>query len=408
MPVYEYIAIDPSGKKVKGNIDADNIRVARQKLRTQKIFPTDIKEGKAGAASRSKSDVSTYFKSNKIKPGQLAAATRQLATLIGAGLPLTNALQALSDQTDSEALQRTIIDIREQVEEGSSLSKALGKYPKSFSRLFVNMVAAGEASGTLQDVLDNLADHLEASLALRSKAISALIYPTVMVVFCSLVILLMFIFVIPNVTEMFKQQGATLPLPTQIMIGISDFLIAFWWTLPLFVGLGVALVRWYYQQERGRSKIDRLLLRLPIFGPIYLKIGTARVTQTLGALLRSGVELLRALDITHNIIGNVHMRAALVDARDGVKEGKSLAKELKNSELFPAMVIHMIAVGEKSGSLAQMLTRAGNAYETEVSNTLDGLTSLLEPLLMIVVGGVVLCIVISVLLPLVDLISVVK
>jgi general secretion pathway protein F len=407
MPTFEYKGLDSSGKQSKGLLDAENIRAARQKLRKQNIFPTDIKENTGKTATTTK-DVLQFLKRDSISAQELSIMTRQLATLIGAGLPLVSALNALADQTESLTLRRIVISVKEQIEEGSTFAKAIGNYPKAFPRLYTNMVHAGETSGTLQTVLENLAEHLEAQVALRSKIRSALIYPVVMLSFCFLVVIGLFIFVIPNIVEIFTKQGATLPLPTQIMIAISDFLIAYWWSIPLMLIAAVMTLRWYYKRPDGRARIDTLLLRAPIIGGINLKINTARIALTLGALLKSGVQLLSAIDITRKMIGNIHVDKALEDARDGVKEGKSLAAELKKSNIFPPMLYHMVAVGEKSGTLEAMLLKAGDAYETEVNNVLEGLTSLLEPILMIFVGSVVLSIVVSVMLPMADLINVIQ
>lgn len=407
MPAFEYTALDSRGRSVKGTIDSDSIRSARQRLRSQGIFPTALREGKEIQAERSR-DVKRYFESNRVSLKDLAVATRQLGTLVGAGLPLVGALAALSEQVENLALKRIVVEVREDVEQGSSFATSLGKFPKAFPRLYVNMVASGEASGMLDSVLNNLADYLESQLELRRKVNSALMYPILMLFICAAVIIGMFVFVIPRIVEIFEKQGAVLPLPTQIMIAISDFLVGWWWLVGVAFVLAIAGTRAYYRSPKGRAVIDRLLLRLPIFGSIYVKIATARVARTLSTLLSSGVNLLAGLDITRNIVSNVHIVKALEDARDGVREGRSLAKELAKGAIFPTMLGQMIAVGEQSGELEGMLGKASKAYENEVNATLSGLTSLLEPLMMIVVGGIVLMIVISVLLPMVDLISVVQ
>ena len=407
MPVYEYTAIDSRGKSTKGSIEADGVRAARQKLRTKGIYATDLKESIELTKTKTR-DVKRFFQSNRVAPKDLAVATRQLATLVGAGLPIVSALNALSDQTDSIVLKRIVIDIKENVEEGSALAKAMGNFPKSFPRLYINMVASGEASGTLDKVLLNLADYLEAQLDLRRRVSSALLYPILMLFICTAVVLAMFTFVVPKVVDIFKKQGATLPVPTRVMIAISDFLINYWYLLALAILAVIYFVRWYYGQPKGKLNMDRWMLKLPLFGPLYTKVSTARVTQTLGTLLTSGVGLLAGLEISKNIVGNVHISEALDQAREGVREGKSLAAELRKSGMFPSMVSHMVAVGEKSGELENMLVKVGQAYENEVNASLDGLTSLLEPLLMLVVGAVVLTIVISVLLPMADLINVLQ
>lgn len=407
MPIFEYVAVNSEGKERKGTLDAENERSARQKLRSQALFPTSLREGKASAADKSR-DIKKYFVSSRVSTKDLAVATRQLATLVGAGLPLVSALQGLAEQTEAVTLKAAVIEVREKVEEGSSLAKALGQFPKIFPSLYINMIASGEASGTLDAVLENLADYLEAQLALRREISSALMYPILMLFICTAVVTALFMFVVPRIVEIFKKQGAELPVPTKIMIAISDFMVSYWYLVfAAIIGL-IMLARWYYKQPQGRAVVDRLLLRVPIAGPLYLKISTARFARTLGTLLSSGVGLLTGIDITKNIVANVHLVAALESARDGVREGKSLARELGKSGYFPSMLSQMIAVGEQSGELENMLNKAGKAYENEVNATLSGLTSLLEPLMMIGVGGVVLCIVISVLLPMADLIRVVQ
>ncbi len=407
MPVFEYTAISSSGKTSRGSVDAENVRVARQRLRQQGVFPTEIKEGMAARKAATR-DVSKYFQSDSISTGDLAIATRQLATLSGAGLPLVSALSALGDQTESQALKRIIVDVKEKVEEGTSLAKAMGGFPKSFPKLYVNMVASGEASGTLDAVLTNLADYLEAQLELKRKVTAALTYPILMLVICSLVVVVLLVWVVPKIVDIFIKQKIALPLPTRIMLGISNGIIDYWFVLIALGALLAWLMRWYYAQPHGRERIDRLILRVPIYGPVFLKVNTARVMRTLGTLLESGVGLLAALDITKNLVNNVHLVRAIEDAREGVQEGRSLARELSKSGLFPPMVGHMIAVGEKSGELEGMLTKVGKIYENEVNAILGGITRLIEPLMMVGVGLVVFSIVMSVLMPMTELINLVE
>lgn len=407
MPVFDYVAVDAGGKRARGTIDAENARAARSRLRTQGLFPTSLEEASEQRKKASR-DVKQLFGGNRVSTKALSIATRQLATLVSAGLPLVSALQALTDQTDAPVFKRIIVEVREQVEEGSSLADAIGKYPKAFPKLYVNMIASGEASGTLDSVLTNLAGYLEGQVELRRKIWSALTYPILMLFICTLVVAGLLMFVVPRIVEIFEKQGAALPLPTRIMIGVSNFLVHYWYLLILFVMLCVYTMRWYYRQPHGRSKIDRLMLRVPIFSGIYIKIATARVASTLSTLLSSGVGLLTGIEIVRNIVANVHVAKALDEAREGVREGRSLARELGKSRIFPVMLSHMIAVGEKSGELESMLGKAGKSYENEVNATLSGLTALLEPLLMIVVGAIVLFIVMSVLMPMTDLISVIQ
>ncbi len=406
MPIFEYTAISSSGKSTKGNIDAENIRAARQRLRGQGIFPTEIKESMAVQRASTR-DLKKFLQSDRVGVADLAISTRQLATLTAAGLPLVNALQALSDQTESQVLKRILTDVREKVEEGSALAKALGNFPKTFPRLYINMVASGEASGTLDAVLENLADYLESQLELRRKIMSALLYPALMLIVCVLVVALLLAFVVPKIVEIFQKQGAVLPLPTRVMIILSQLVVNYWYIAVIIAMGAVWACGWYYRQPAGRSQIDRWVLRIPIYGSLFIKICTARIARTLGALLASGVGLLSGIEITRNIISNIHIAKALEEARDGVREGKSLARELNKSGLFPPLLWHMIAVGEKSGQLEHMLSKVGKSYENEVNAALSGLTRLIEPLMMIGVGAVVLAIVISVLMPMTDLMNVV-
>ena len=405
MPAYEYTAIDSAGKKIKGSIDAENLRAARQRLRTQGIYPSEIHEGMEVGARKNK-DLSNLFQSNKIPTKILAVSTRQLATLLDAGLPLVGALQALSEQTDSPAAKRTFVELREKVEEGTALAKALGQFPKSFPRLYTNMVASGEASGNLDSVLENLASYMEAQMELKRKVTSALFYPILMLILCTLVVLGLVVFVVPMIVDIFKKQGAVLPLPTRIMIGLSDFIIFYWW-IPVGLGfLAVYAFKNYYRSPAGRARIDDIILRLPLIGGIYQKVATARIAGTLGTLVLSGVGLLTALEITRNIVSNVHLQNALDTAKDGVREGKSLARELAKSGRFPTLLSHMIAIGETSGKLEQMLEKAGKSYESEANATLAGLSTLIEPFMIIGVGVIVLCVVLSILMPMMDMISV--
>ncbi|RMD86383.1 MAG: type II secretion system protein GspF [Candidatus Dadabacteria bacterium] len=407
MPIYEYTAIDKKGKPTKGSIDAESARAARQKLRLSGIYATELRET-FDLSHEKRRDIRFIFRSKGVGLDDLAIATRQLATLIGAGLPVVESLQALSEQVLSTNLKGIIIEIKEEVQEGSSLAKAMAKFPKAFPKLYVNMITSGEASGTLDAVLENLADYLEAQIELRRKITSALFYPALMLVFCTLVVVALLTFVVPTIVNIFIKQGAALPLPTTIMLAISHFLTRYWFLLLLAAAGLVYGARAYYRTEKGKDKIDRWALKVPILGQLLLKIATARMARTLGVLLSNGVGLLESMNIAKNIVNNVHLRRAIEDAREGVKEGKSLAKEFGKSKFFPPMLIHMIAIGETSGRLESMLVKAGKSYENEVNATLAGLTSLIEPVMMIVLGGIVFSIVISILLPMVDLVNLVQ
>jgi general secretion pathway protein F len=406
MPIYEYSALNSAGKKIKGLVDADTLRAARQKLRSQNVFPTDIKES-IKAAKDNKQNVSNIL-GDRVSLKDLTIATRLLATLSNAGLPLVAALTSLSEQIDHPSLKRIIVDIKERVEQGSSLAKTLGNYPKVFPRLYVNMVASGEASGTLDTILENLADYYEAQMELRRKISGALFYPILMFGFCILIVIGLVTFVVPNIVEIFVKQKITLPLPTQIVIFASNAITGYWWAMIIAIALTLTLIKYYYGQPKGRAWFDSKLLRAPLYGEIYRKIATARVASTLGTLLNGGVELLTALDIVKNIVGNTHMKKALEDARDGVREGRNLGKELSKSGYFPNLLSQMVSIGEKSGKLETMLAKAGKAFSSEVNASIAGLTSLIEPLMMIVLGGIVFAIVISILMPMMQLMQAVK
>lgn len=406
MPLYEYVAVDSTGKKKRGTIDADSPRAARTRLKKDHLFPTTLYEATA-SQFRLHMDLSKALGTRRVRPQELTLATRQLATLVTAGLPLVSALSALTEQTDNSSLRRILVQVRESVEEGKSLAKSLSAFPQVFPRLYINLVHAGETSGTLDIVLTKLSEYLESQMKLRRKVRSALTYPAVMLIICMFVIIGLVVGVIPKIVEIFIKQGATLPLPTRILIFISDALINYWYLLLLIIlGITYGLVR-FYRSPHGRERVDRFLLHAPIFGPIYVKVITARFSGTLGTLVASGVGLLQSLDISKNVVGNVHAVRTVDNAREGVREGKGLAAELARGKVFPSMLSRMIAVGEQSGSLEQMLEKASSTYEDDVEASLEGLTSLLEPLLMVVVGGVVLCIVIAVLLPMADLINLV-
>lgn len=407
MPVYEYTALNPGGKKIKGSLESDSVRAARQKLRAQNIFPTDIKESLKASQEKTQ-DVKKLFTSDRVSLKQLSLATRLLSTLSNAGLPLVSALLALSEQVESPVLKRVIIDIKERVEQGSSLAKALGTYPKIFPRLFVNMVASGEASGTLDGSLESLADYYEVQLELRRKVTQATLYPILMFFFCTLVVLMLLTFVVPKIVEIFIKQKVVLPLPTRIVIFASNNVVAYWWIILLGVIVGGAYAKQKYATPSGRAWFDGIFLKLPITSTLYKKISTARIATTLATLLNGGVEVLAALEIVKNIVGNTLMKKALEDARDGVKEGRSLAKELAKSGYFPPLLSQMVAIGEKSGKLEGMLTKAGKTFSDEANAAISGMTTLLEPLMIISLGVVVFTIVIAVLLPMAEMMQMVN
>lgn len=406
MPVYAYKGLSQDGRAVSGIIDADTPKGARLKLRGSGIFPTDLTEEqrqkpRETAEARSGLSLARYLE--RISPQELALLTRQLSTLVGAGLPLVDCLSALIEQVESARIKRTLSHIREQVTEGTSLADALKAHPRIFTDLYVNMVRAGEASGALDLVLLRLADYTENYAALRDKVRSALTYPILMAIVGSSILFFLLSYVVPKVTKIFSENKAALPLMTTVLLAISGFLQEYWW---LVVGAIIAVVlsiRVSTRTPAGRLRYDRYVLSIPYFGKLLKKVALARFARTLSTLLTSGITLMQALDIVKNVVNNTVLSKAIEEARSSIREGQSIAPPLKKSGLFPAMLIHMIAVGEKSGELEQMLSKAADAYDAEVSSAVTALTSILEPVMILIGGAVVLFIVLAILLPIFEL-----
>jgi len=315
------------------------------------------------------------------------------------GLPLITALNALIDQVGNETLSAVFTDVREKINEGASLAEALEGHTKVFSSLYVSMVRAGESSGALDIVLERLAEFLESQEELRGKILSALIYPFVMLIVGSAVVLFMVTYVIPQVRVIFEETQQALPLPTTILLATTGFLRHWGWAVLIAAGIGYYFFRRYINTDEGRKRWDRFRITVPIFGNLSLVIATSRFARTLSTLLSSGVPLIRGLDIVEHVMGNVLLADAIRDARNAIAEGADFAGPLKTSGLFPPIVVHMVAVGEKTGELENMLSHLANAYDTEVEIRIRALTSLLEPVLLLVMGVVIGFVVVSVLLP---------
>jgi len=397
MPVYSYAGLSPDGKNVSGIIDADSPRAARLKLRRSGVYPTAVSESQGASTERVSRSIGRLFE--RVSSQDLAVVTRQLSTLVSAGLPLVDCLSALIDQVDSERLKGIFTQVRERVNEGSSLAEALAEHPKVFGDLFVNMVRAGEASGALDVVLLRLADYTESTARLRSRLRSALTYPTVMLVLGTGILLFLLSYVVPKITRIFTESRQVLPLPTRALMVISAALATWWPLLVLLVGAGMVGLRYALRTPRGRARYDRWALGVPVFGKLQQKIAVARFSRTLSTLLRSGIGLLPALDIVKNILDNRVLYDATEAARDAIREGQSIAPPLKRSGFFPPLIIHMIAVGEKSGQLEEMLSKTAETYEAEVDSTIATLTTLLEPAMIVFMGALVTFIVLSILLP---------
>ncbi|MFW5967995.1 MAG: type II secretion system inner membrane protein GspF [Persicimonas sp.] len=402
MPVYEYKGLNAQGKKVQGIQNADSQAALRQLLQSQGVYVTDIWEEHDGAGARA-GEVDVKKLIERVTLRDISVLTRQMATLMRAGIPLVEALKALGDQVEKDELKRVISDVRQKVNEGSSLAKALGDHPEHFTNLYVNMVRAGESSGNLDVVLDRLTDFLEAQIELRGKVIGAMVYPLIMVVVGVLIMGVLFVFVIPKVTQIFQDQDAALPWITRFLIGTSE-LFANWWfiLIPGAIAAAWGFKKWKETPD-GKDIWDRFVLKVPIFGPLIRMIAVARFARTLGTLLANGVPLLTALDIVKNILGNNRLIEVVEIARINIREGESIAKPLERSGEFPPLVTHMIAIGEKSGQLEEMLENVAAAYNQEVDMRVQALTTLLEPLLIVGMGVGVAVIVFAVMLPILQL-----
>jgi len=405
MPVFEYIGIDSKGKRSNGIVDAENERAARAKLRRMGVFPTSLniqgaaKGPKIGLSSQV--DFSKYFQ--RIKVQDVAIMTRQLATLVAAGIPLVDSLNALIEQVENMKLRTILSQVREQVTGGSKLSDALKNHPKVFGDLYVNMVNAGENSGALEIVLQRLADFTEGQAKLRSRIIGAMIYPAIMSIVGLSLMGMLLVYVVPKVTKIFEDVHATLPLPTRILMGASSAVKDYWYVFMILISAGIYAFRRYIRTPGGREWFDRRMLKAPLVGKLQRMIMISRFARTLSTLLASGVPLLASMDIVRNIVTNVVIKSVIEQTRDNVREGQSVAEPLKRSGEFPPIVTQMIAIGERTGELERMLERVADTYDTQVDNTISTLMTLLEPIMILVMAGVVSFVVMSILLPIMKL-----
>lgn len=405
MPVYEYTALDAAGKSSSGIIDADSAVTARQKLRGSGVFPVEVKEAASASKPTGRTSgtvsVSTLFK--RVKPVEISVMTRQLSILLAAGVPLVGALEALLAQITNPLFKKNLAQIKESVNEGNSLAFSLARHSRLFSNVYINMVRAGEASGSLDVVLGRLAEYGEHQETLRGRFKAALAYPIFMSFVGSLVLFFLITFIVPNITQVFTEMKHTLPLPTLILISLSGFLKSFWWVvLLLAIGIFVS-ARQFIKTPKGRPVWDRIILRVPIFGPVNQKIALGRFARTLGTLLESGVPLLTALDIVKNIVNNVVIAKDIDKACEDIESGKSLAMPLGQSPWFPAIAVQMISVGEQSGELEAMLQKIADSYERDVESQIMAMTSMLEPIMILVMAVFVGFIVVAILLPIFEM-----
>lgn len=421
MPLYAWKGLNSAGKAVNGTRDADGPKMLRQNLRKDGIFITEHKEvlgaGKGGARPAAKTTATgsgenvPFYKRDielggmlqRVRPQEVAVFTRQLATLLKAGIPLAEALVALGDQADNPKLKTVLVEVREKVKEGTSLADALGTHTKLFPDLYVNMVRSGEAAGNLDQVLARLADYLEAQLALRAKVTGALTYPIIMMVIGAIVMGVLLIVVVPQISAVFEDLGKALPWNTRFLIVVSTIAGGYWWLVIPGGLLTWLVVRRWSRSKRGRSLIDRTKLRLWLLGPLVRYVAVARFARTLATMLLSGVPMLTALEISKRVLSNTLLEKVVEEARDAIREGQSISAPLKKSGQFPSMMVHMVAVGEQSGQLEAMLENVAGAYEREVDGKVARLTTILSPAIIISMAVVVVFIVFSILTPILDM-----
>jgi type IV pilus assembly protein PilC len=405
MPTFSYKALDKGGKELKGSIEATGEEAVVERLRSMGYFVTQISRSKGGVGQVDIFDlpivraIGRFVSRGKVSLRHISAFSRQLATLIGAGLPLLRSLQILQEQVEDKNLKEALDGIVASVEGGSTLSEAMGKYPKIYNRLYVNMVKAGEIGGALEQVLERLAVFQEKSQAVRSKVKGAMWYPAVVISIAFSVVAVILIWVVPNFQTMFEGFGAELPGPTQMLIDVSQFLVNYWYSIPITI-IGVILFfKMVSSTQQGRYILDRIMLRIPIFGTILQKSAVARFSRTFGTLLDTGVPILQTLVIVKDTAGNEVVSRAMIDIHASIRDGDTVSEPMKQFSIFPPLVVHMIAVGEETGALDKMLVKVADAYEREVDDAVDGLAKLIEPLLIVGLGGIIGTVVVALYLP---------
>ncbi len=425
MANFQYTALDAKGEQTSGVVTALNEAEAIQKIRAQNMHPTQIfEEGKGpkGKAAKGKGAKATKGKSKgkaaakaktggRIKPKTLMIFTRQLATLIDSGLPLLRSLTVLGKQEPNPVLRGTVSALADSVQSGSTFSESLAQHPRIFNKLYVNMVKAGELGGVLEIVLNRLAEYQEKAQKLKNKIVSAMVYPVIVMFIAVAILIFLMIFIVPRFKEMFQEGGTELPMISQIVFGTSEWFLARPFFVPnavfVFIVFGflVFLFNLWGRTKGGRKAIDTMKLRMPVFGDIQRKSAVSRFSRTLGTLVTSGVPILQALNITRDTAGNVVISKAIEKVHEAVKEGESIVAPLQASGVFPAMVISMVDVGEETGQLPEMLLKVADVYDDEVDNAVTALTSILEPIMIVILALVVGSVVFALFLPLIKMIS---
>lgn len=404
MSAYEYRALDAKGRETKGLIEGDTPRHARQQLRERGLSPLDVRE----VAEAKQSTTSLFRSGGSINSAELALFTRQLATLVRSGLPLDESLTAVSEQSESKRVKRVALGVRSSVVEGGSLAHSLEQFPNAFPPLFRATVEAGEQSGKLDFILERLADYVERRQVMQQKLVLAAVYPAILTLVAISVVVLLLTYVVPQVVEVFTSINAELPALTTGLIAFSDFLRDYGIYLLIGIGIGVFVFRRMMRNDAFKRRVHRRVLQLPMIGRLVRGANAGRFTRTLGILFGSGVPILDALQIGTQVVSNLPMRDAIESAAIRVREGASLSRSLAASKLFPPITVHLIASGESSGTLDEMLDRAAENQEREVEGTVAAVMGVFEPVLILVMGGVVLLIVLAILLPIFDLNTLVK
>lgn len=401
MAVYEYVALDERGKKARGIVDADSLQGARRRLRDMGLHPTGVKE--TAKTEETERGMSVNIRLRRPIAREVCLVTRQLAVLLEAGMQLIEALSCVLEQIDHPRLTKVVFDVRERVRQGSTFADALSQHPRVFGDLFVNMVRAGETSGSLEIVLARLADYLENQARLVGRLRSAMVYPALMVIFGGGIVVFLMAVVVPRISEMFTRTNQQLPGVTKLLMDISNFIQHQWYIGAFVVVVVVMAARKYVQTEAGREVWHKTLLHMPLFGELTLKMAVSRFARTLGTLLEGGISMLGSLSIVRGLVRNAVLENAIDDTEESVRKGQGLTGPLRRSDEFPPMLLHMTALGERSGQLEKMLIKVADTYDEDVETAVETLVSLLEPVLIICMGIVVAFIVMAVLLPIMDL-----
>lgn len=406
MAVFEYRALNAKGKNISGIIDAESTSAAKQKLRQQEVFPISLSKIESQSQTGKTKSVSIFSGLSifsRVSSSELAMVTRQLSTLLSAGFPLVKAVATLVPQTKSKTMKRVLSKVKDAVEEGSSFASALALYPNVFSAIFINMVNAGESSGTLEIVLERLADFTEKREESKKKIQASLAYPLVMALIGFGVLLVLLTYVVPGIVAIFTDMHQTLPLPTRILIEVSNFFKSWWWAVALAPGMLIFMILLLKKTDRGGYVIDRIMISLPVTGSLLKKIIAARFTRTLGSLLENGVPMLTALNITKSIAGNRVIHAVIEKACVTVEQGGELGEVLDQSKVFPYLASQMVKIGETSGDIEKMLEKTADLFEKDVQTAIAAATSLIEPLIILVMGLVVGGIIMAICLPIFEI-----